>query len=75
MKTREERATRIIAHPGEFKVCHGCDAVVEARHNLCPNCHSYRFELSHDGVVAAVEAIRNTWNRSPKIQQDTQPKL
>lgn len=43
-KTRAEKAKEIAANPGAYKVCCGCNSIVAAKVNLCPNCHAYRFE-------------------------------
>ncbi len=43
MLDRAERAQRIIDDPDNFKVCEGCDSIVVASVDLCPNCNSYRY--------------------------------
>lgn len=48
---RAARAEKIIATPGNFKVCEGCDSIVTARVVDCPNCHGYRFDESPERVV------------------------
>lgn len=48
---RAARAEKIIAAPGNFKVCEGCDSIVTARVVDCPNCHGYRFDESPERVI------------------------
>lgn len=48
---RAKRARRIVRNPKQYKVCCGCDSIVAAKVNLCPNCHGYRFESDQDHVV------------------------
>ena len=48
---RAARAEKIIAAPGNFKVCEGCDSIVTARVTECPNCHGYRFDECPERVV------------------------
>lgn len=48
---RAARAEKIIAAPGNFKVCEGCESIVAARVVDCPNCHGYRFDESPERVV------------------------
>jgi len=48
---RAKRARRIVRNPNQYKVCMGCDSIVAAKVSICPNCHSYRFELDEDFVV------------------------
>jgi hypothetical protein len=54
---RSEKAAKIIAEPGQFKVCEGCDSIVTRRVALCPNCNSYRFDESPEAVVAQAKAL------------------
>ena len=48
---RQARAARIVANPVGYKVCEGCDSIVGIAAPLCPNCHSYRFDISPERVV------------------------
>lgn len=48
---RAARAEKIIAAPGKFKVCEGCESIVAERVTECPNCHGYRFDESAERVV------------------------
>ncbi len=45
------QAKRIASNPSGYKVCQGCDSIVGSGAVLCPNCHSYRFDASREGVV------------------------
>lgn len=48
---RAARAEKIIAAPGKFKVCEGCESIVTMRVASCPNCHGYRFDEAPERVV------------------------
>jgi len=54
---RAKRARRIARNPAQYKVCCGCDSIVAAKANLCPNCHAYRFEEDDHRVVAQAKAL------------------
>lgn len=54
---RSERAAKIVALPGNYKVCESCDSIVTARVALCPNCNGYRFNADIDAVVAQARAL------------------
>jgi hypothetical protein len=51
LNERAQKAEKIIAQPGNFKVCEGCDSIVASRVALCPNCNSYRFDSDSESVV------------------------
>ena len=48
---RAATAAKIAANPMGYKVCEGCDSIVGSGAALCPNCHSYRFEVSAERVI------------------------
>lgn len=48
---RARRARRIVRNPEQYKVCMGCDSIVASKVSICPNCHSYRFEVDGDFVI------------------------
>ncbi len=54
---RSEKAAKIIAHPGNFKVCEGCDSIVTMRVALCPNCNGYRFIEEATVVIEHAKAL------------------
>ncbi|MCB1085779.1 MAG: hypothetical protein KDM63_01940 [Verrucomicrobiae bacterium] len=54
---RAKRARRIIRNPDQYKVCMGCDSIVAAKVSICPNCHSYRFEIDESFVVRQAEIL------------------
>lgn len=54
---RAKRARRIVRNPALYKVCMGCDSIVASKVNICPNCHSYRFETDESEVVAQAKAL------------------
>ena len=49
--TRAEAAAKIAANPAAYKVCEGCNSIVGGGTDICPNCHSYRFDASATQVV------------------------
>jgi len=54
---RAKRARRIVRNPGQYKVCMGCDSIVATKVHICPNCHSYRFEVDEQFVIAQAKAL------------------
>ena len=54
---RARRAQKIIECPGKYKICEGCKSIVAAKVNVCPNCHSYRFEEDQGLVIAQARAL------------------
>ncbi len=54
---RAKRARRIERNPEQYKVCLGCDSIVAAKVAICPNCHSYRYEMDELIVVAQARAL------------------
>lgn len=54
---RAKRARRITRNPAQYKVCGGCDSIVAAKVNLCPNCHGYRFDSDLEQVVKQAKAL------------------
>jgi hypothetical protein len=56
-ESRQAKAAKIAANPGVYKVCEGCDSIVGAAAVLCPNCHSYRFDVSAERVIQQAKAL------------------
>lgn len=54
---RAARAEKIIAAPGKFKVCEGCESIVAERVTGCPNCHGYRFDESPERVIEQARVL------------------
>lgn len=48
---RKAKAEQIASNPTSFKVCEGCDSIVGFNVVLCPNCHSYRYDVRPARVV------------------------
>jgi len=48
---RAEAAARIAENPSGYKICEGCDSIIGSGTAICPNCHSFRFDNSHERVV------------------------
>ncbi len=66
---RAKRARRIVRNPALYKVCVGCDSIVAAKVNICPNCHAYRFEVDADFVVAQAKAL-STREQNSVVAED-----
>ena len=49
--TRAEAAAKIAANPAAYKVCEGCNSIVGGATEICPNCHSFRFDSTPTQVV------------------------
>ncbi len=69
LNDRAKRARRIVRNPALYKVCHGCDSIVAAKVNICPNCHAYRFEVREDMVVAQAKAL-STREQNSVVAED-----
>lgn len=54
---RARQAVRIVAQPGKYKVCEGCESIVTIQTNTCPNCHSYRFDEDSERVVSQARLL------------------
>ena len=65
---RAARAEKIIAAPGNFKVCEGCESIVTARVTQCPNCHGYRFDESSERVVEQARLLASRPQQSVTAQ-------
>jgi hypothetical protein len=51
LQDRARRAAQIVAKPGGYKICEGCESIVVKKAITCPNCHGYRFDCSADRVI------------------------
>ena len=54
---RARRAQKIAENPAKYKICEGCESIVAAKVHICPNCHSYRFEVDHNSVIRQARAL------------------
>jgi len=52
---RTEAFERIVYNPQNYKICEGCTSIVTAATELCPACHSFRF--NHDETDVGLHAI------------------
>ncbi len=57
LSERSEKAAKIIAQPGSFKVCESCDSIVAKRVALCPNCNGYRFDDEPARVIEQAKIL------------------
>lgn len=56
---REKVADNIIAAPHLYKVCVGCDSIVNLKIVVCVYCHAYRFDESAELVVQQAKRLRD----------------
>jgi RNA polymerase subunit RPABC4/transcription elongation factor Spt4 len=54
---RAAAAAKIAANPSGYKVCEGCDSIVGSATAICPNCHSYRFDISPERVTTQAKIL------------------
>lgn len=54
---RAAAAARILTNPAAYKVCEGCGSIVASSADLCPNCHSFRFEASAESVTSQARLL------------------
>ncbi len=57
LNERARRADRIVKNPQKYKICEGCESIVASKVAICPNCHSYRFEIDRESVVAQARML------------------
>ena len=48
---RARQAAGIVARPGRYKICEGCDSIVSRRVATCPNCYGYRFDTNRQAII------------------------
>ena len=48
---RARQAAEIVARPGRYKICEGCDSIVARRVPTCPNCYGYRFNTNRQAII------------------------
>jgi rRNA maturation endonuclease Nob1 len=46
-----------------FKVCEGCDAVVDTCDTVCPFCNAYRFDEERKRVIARAKELYNEYEK------------
>jgi recombinational DNA repair protein RecR len=51
LEARAKAAEKIAAEPQRYKVCEGCGSILLKTANICPICHSYRFDQDPSAVV------------------------
>lgn len=47
----------------------GCDSIVASKVNICPNCHSYRYQGNEEFVVAQAKAL-STREQNSVVAED-----
>lgn len=64
--SKRQRLGSIVDHPDRWKVCEGCDRVVDSNRAQCPHCKSYRFDRDAARVRAAAKrAARQSGDELP----------
>jgi uncharacterized paraquat-inducible protein A len=61
-------ALEIIKNPQSYKICEGCDSIVKTTNNICPNCHSYRYNYETQEVID--QAIRLSKSEQKSVTKD-----
>ncbi len=51
LSSRARKAQEIADNPSGYLVCEGCESIVGEATNICPNCHSYRFDSSPERII------------------------
>lgn len=64
LSERAQKAAKIVAQPGDYKVCEGCESIVRLHVVTCPNCHGYRFDDESGTVVAQAKLLATREQRS-----------
>jgi hypothetical protein len=64
LNDRAQKAAKIVAKPGDYKVCEGCESIVRGPVVTCPNCHGYRFDDNAGAVVAQATLLASREQRS-----------
>lgn len=54
---RKKAAETICASPQLYKVCVGCESVLNRRLHHCPFCQSYHFDESAEAVIAHAKLL------------------
>jgi uncharacterized paraquat-inducible protein A len=64
---RKAAGNRITQNAGLFKICEGCDSILERKAAVCPVCQTYRFEYDeemikkHALLIAARPPVAVPW--------------
>ncbi|MDZ4815275.1 MAG: hypothetical protein SGI71_03305 [Verrucomicrobiota bacterium] len=66
---RAAQAAKIIAAPGDYKVCEGCESIVKSTSLRCPSCHGYRFDDANARVIEQA-AILGARDRTSVLETD-----
>mgnify|MGYP001357054027 CR=1 FL=1 len=54
----DEMALMVRSYWIEYKVCEGCDVVIEDSIYVCPVCKAYRFDKSKERIFQALEQLQ-----------------
>lgn len=57
LESRRAQAEVIIASPGDYKVCEGCESILRRTAVICPLCKGYRFDDSPDRVASQAREL------------------
>jgi len=64
LANRKEQAEKIASNPVAYKICMGCGSILAARVNICPNCHSYRYDSDRDSIIKHAHELGQRRSRS-----------
>ena len=61
LAARRQRAEFIIAHPGRFGMCEGCESIIDFHWGVifCPGCGGYHFSWSQDKIQELAARLAN----------------
>jgi hypothetical protein len=62
LKARKAKADYIMAHPGRFGVCEGCESVIDFSHGcrFCPACYGYHFNFDRTRLTEVATRLGST---------------
>ncbi len=57
MDARQKAAQQIVEAPQDYKICEGCESIVGAAVQICPNCHAYRFNENPEDIITQAQLL------------------
>lgn len=64
MTERQRRANTIIQEPSKYKLCEGCESIVDIGVSLCSVCNAYRFDTNTARICAHAKVLGNRERQS-----------
>jgi hypothetical protein len=59
----------IKTYPEKYKVCVGCGSILLLSCNICPTCHTYKFNEDPECVRRSVDDIINKGRQTPEYDE------